>query len=656
MNFEFSRNEQVEQPFAWLTRACTYRVSMDGDRVADVEVPWPELLPQLAALEGTRSLTGLETLGRELQRVLRPAGWDRAEERISAALARGERPIVQLNSHAAELTLLPWELIPLSASGQRLGQGQVLLRYAWPGTRTLGLRAGASPGRLLFAWSDAGGPVPWTAHKSAIMEACARGAVAFDESTDILPHVSLRSLSNRLAQGGAPIQTLHLLCHGSSLADAPGTFGLTLDSPSNGPHDGMVDGAALTALLAQYAGALRLVVLCACRAAGHVAGMSQLGSVAHSLHRAGIQCVIASRSLLSIDGSISLTRRLYGDLIGSGATVEESFLRARAELNVHAGRRDWIDVQLLARAHDGDSTRLQLQRESAPPSQLQRIFAEHGIPFGAALNLARLRGKLGGRGRRVDHVLGALAAAGAIMDRADQPDPRAEALEDTLVTIWEIVASASGSNGFLGPTGSRVLKITAGVLLTLGGAGTGVGWLFETDTQDGVAVPSSDTAASTSDPDPAPPGPPPVLAQRITNVDDNPASTGTISTATPPRASQGGEDIDPARTSQSPSLETTGCLSLRTQNGVREGTRLSVSGAQGVNVAETRDTVLRVKLPSGTYRVRAQRTTGEPPVEHEVRLVAGTATFLCLDLTEGGGLCPGVDVEFTPLSQGDPCS
>src|SRR6185503_18376170 len=87
------------------------------------------------------------------------------------------------------------------------------------------------------------------------------------------------------------------------------TFGLVLDSddPDGDEERAVVDAGRLRQLLAPYAGMVRLVVLAACAGGNAGAIGNELGSVAQTLHRAGIAAVIASRFPFSAAGSSRMT-------------------------------------------------------------------------------------------------------------------------------------------------------------------------------------------------------------------------------------------------------------------------------------------------------------------------------------------------------------
>lgn len=104
----------------------------------------------------------MQELGERLRGFVKDAGWEALEARIAATRDAGRRILLTIRSSAAELYALPWELL-LLRSGERIGQVRnLLLRYEWPDTQSKPERPRPrrEGGRILFAWSAAGGAVP----------------------------------------------------------------------------------------------------------------------------------------------------------------------------------------------------------------------------------------------------------------------------------------------------------------------------------------------------------------------------------------------------------------------------------------------------------------------------------------------------------------
>lgn len=365
LTFEIIRSTGADDPFAFAAGEQEYvlRTALGGAESATLS--WDqELLSELAALRRPgRDPSLAQRIGSRLRAFLSTTRFAQSEAELIAAVARGEQVVVTLRLAAAELFALPWELLSLSGSGLHLGAlPGVLLRYAWPDTRSAppaddpqSLRRDG--GRILVAWSAVAGAVPVREHLAAVAGACAMAQLPFDEATDVLPRVSLARLADALqSPDGRPEQApavLHILCHG---AQRGGSFGLAWDSDDDGGVQ-IIDAGQLRQVLAPYAPTLRLVVLMACDSANSGALGNQLGSVAQALHRAGIASVVASRYPLSVAGSTILSDALYQSLLVQPTSLEAAVLTARARLLRESMSLDWAALQLYACPEDGDDTR-----------------------------------------------------------------------------------------------------------------------------------------------------------------------------------------------------------------------------------------------------------------------------------------------------------
>ena len=183
---EFARAEATGDPHAFRFAPQSYIVRTPRGGFGSSELQWDhQLLGRLEAIRRPgQDPALLVEVGETLRRFLAPTGWELHEEQLSAAL-RQRRPVhITIRSAAAELFALPWELLTLRATGQSLGGlPGVLVHYEWPETATIPSPAGESGGRLLVAWSAAGGALPAAEHVEAIREAAsllasARRAVA----------------------------------------------------------------------------------------------------------------------------------------------------------------------------------------------------------------------------------------------------------------------------------------------------------------------------------------------------------------------------------------------------------------------------------------------------------------------------------------------
>ncbi len=357
---EFHRSEQADDPYAFRVGRQEYvrRTAGGGSETAILD--WDDqLLQDLASVQSPDCAPAIvQRLGDRIQRFLAQTEWPREAAELAAAVDRREPVRITLRMSAAELYALPWELLTFKGRGEHIGAlPGVTFHYECPDTQTAPEQPSPRPegGRILLAWSAAGGAVPAAEHQAAIAKACSEGYYDyFDPSTDVLAHTSVERLLEKLeaAANAESFSVLHILCHGSKRGS---TFGLTLDGVDHGSVD-VVDGGRLRRVLSPHAARLRLVVLCACNSGNDGEIGNQLGSVAQALHRAGIQAVVASRFPLSVVGSVRLTAALYMTLLGHPASLESAIMAARQRLLPMAGF-DWASVQLYARDADGDDTR-----------------------------------------------------------------------------------------------------------------------------------------------------------------------------------------------------------------------------------------------------------------------------------------------------------
>jgi hypothetical protein len=382
---EFVRSQEAADPHAFDFGPQTYLLRSSGGTYESARFAWQQtLVDDLAALrQPGRDPALVQRLGEELRRFLQPAGWPLQEIKISEALLKGRRVDLIIRSAAAEIYALPWELLTLKDTGQHVGElPGVLLRYEWPMDKSPVPQPvpELQEDRVLVAWSAAAGGVPVGEHVSAIQQAWSAAKRGFDFERDVLPHASCRRLDQVLDEAkrqGSPISILHLLCHGGA---AGSTFGLVLDGE---PLDGSVtvDAGRLRQILSPYVRMIRLVVLVACDGGNVGALGNRLGSVAQSLHRAGIAAVVASRYPLSVTASNLLAQSLYPRLSGAAPgdieALSEALLAVRRSLALDAGTLEWASIQLYA--HGADAT-----TETAPgriePQKPQGVSSIEGPP------------------------------------------------------------------------------------------------------------------------------------------------------------------------------------------------------------------------------------------------------------------------------------
>src|SRR5262245_50537166 len=383
LTLELARAAKADSAEAFVFAPQSYVLRGPGGGFHNATLPWNDSLLSdlLAVRQPGRDPVVVQRLGERLRDFLSSTEWPVTEDKIRTAVGTQRPVFMTIRSEAAELYVLPWELLTIESSGQHIGElPGVLVRYEWPDTQTRSRSLEAGGARCLFAWS---GPVPAAEHQTAIQKACSTGAQPFDVEKDVLAHASCGRLSERLKAAtaeGRPFQILHLLCHGTATGS---TFGLALDGDEPGDGTVAVDAGRLRQILAPHADTLRLVVLAACDGGNVGAVGNQLGSVAQALHRIGIAAVIASRFPLSTSGSNRLACMLYKTLLGGPATLEEAFIAARQHLAEDATQLDWASLQLYARAGDGNATcpagRISVENLRAPQvreelSQFRALF------------------------------------------------------------------------------------------------------------------------------------------------------------------------------------------------------------------------------------------------------------------------------------------
>ena len=375
---EFARTDSPEDPYAFHFEPQSYTLRSSSGGRKRVHLDWsPALLRDLHELGQPRSDPAtMQRVGRQLRSFLEPAGWSWTSREIVEAVQRSRPVHLTIRSAAAELYALPWELLTLEGTGQCVGEiPGLLVRYEWPETTTTPPAVVHGRGRILVAWSEAGGAVPVEEHVGAMENAARTGGFDFDRVRDVVSDVSLGRLADALevaSKQGQPYVALHLLCHGGASGE---TFGLVLNDEAT-DSGVVVDAWRLRQLLAPFGGAVRMVVLSACESAN---ARGLFDSVALALHRTGIQAVIASRFLLSVIGSISLVRTLYRELWVRESSLEQAFAVTRRSLARDASKLDWASLQLYARVEDGCETYPFIDTTPVAPIESPPMEQEHMI-------------------------------------------------------------------------------------------------------------------------------------------------------------------------------------------------------------------------------------------------------------------------------------
>lgn len=326
----------------------TYQVQVFERTPKRASFNWgtPELREALAALETSNpEPTTFKYLGKRLREFLDETNWPRAEEEIDRRAQEGQPTNIVISSDAPELYSLPWELLELKRTGAHLGGlPDCLIHHDWQHPPSHEPRLPA-PQRILFAWSPAGGGVPFEEHEQALQAALGKAKLPFSPQLEVLPRVNHRVLKEALSDPERPVAILHLLCHGTETRS--GAYGLALSSEDPDGPPARIDAAELQRYFLPNAPP-RLVVLSVCQS-GDVGAPHILGNLAQNLHRQDIPAVIASRMPLSCDGSILFAQTLYAELLSGGGDLRTAFLKARRALDVQQRRKDWASLQFYAR-------------------------------------------------------------------------------------------------------------------------------------------------------------------------------------------------------------------------------------------------------------------------------------------------------------------
>lgn len=365
---DFTRSERADQGSIELPEGDTeYQLRGRGQSRPDlVELRWSprlkEILEELRAHTQGDVAENAACVGRLLAEFLDAPAWSVAAPHV---VERGDHEPMYLTvrSSASELYLLPWELLTVGPITHLGSLTKLLVRYEWPDTRTAAPRRRLSQtrrGRVIFAWSAAGGKVDAARHVKLIercidasRNVCDDHDRAFDEVKNATCESIVAAL-DRARDADEHVAVLHILCHGHG---EEGTFGLALGHDEDHGGVDVVSPSRLQMLLKDCAGLVRLVVIAACDGSNAGAVGAHLGSVAQEVHKAGFGAVIASRFPLSWKGAYVFATALYESILARGDSLEDAFLTARSKLKPLPAY-DWASMQLYARASDGDATQV----------------------------------------------------------------------------------------------------------------------------------------------------------------------------------------------------------------------------------------------------------------------------------------------------------
>lgn len=288
---------------------------------------------------------------------------------------------IRLVTTPFELAQLPFEFV-LSPPGISPGNKQPLLthperkitltrevrqeseaRYVWP----------AKP-RILFAWAQPGGPkmkVPHGEHLAALKEIVEHKARPragrpdpepfFEELLTELPNASLQAIKKAIADAGElPYTHIHILAHGGEKQVLGQTeFQLILCKDGKEDEPQKVSGSMLAKALATGNGepTPAVVSLSVCDSGNVGSTILPSGSLVYQLHTSGTPCVFASQFPLTQQGSVTLVKTLFEQLINAcdpRSALYETRIALRKEPT-----HDWASLVAYARFPEDIEEQLQ---------------------------------------------------------------------------------------------------------------------------------------------------------------------------------------------------------------------------------------------------------------------------------------------------------
>ncbi len=329
---------------------------------------------------------------------------------VTAVLGTQEPPTeplqIDLVANAAELSAMPFELA-VDAEGRPAFATSdpplVLTRRIRQRGRT-SAPAWASEPRILFVSASPAGVgrrVPFDDHQDALYAALEPWVEPLHVSdrkrshpnhTKVLTRLrnasldAIRAVGMRALEEDKPYTHLHILAHGCAIGDGwDERFGLALHTADGaGVHE--VSPEELCAAIEPFADRLGMVTLAVCDGGNQANSVAGGASVAHVLHRSGIEVVVASQFPLTFDGSTLFTKLFYKGVL-SGEDVRHTLHRVRSELYERGADvgHDWASLVAyvqLAPDYDDRLLGVQLRAELASLRTAQQWFddlREYGI-------------------------------------------------------------------------------------------------------------------------------------------------------------------------------------------------------------------------------------------------------------------------------------
>ncbi|MCB9797134.1 MAG: CHAT domain-containing protein [Alphaproteobacteria bacterium] len=335
LTLEFTRVDDAGDAYTLRRGRQRYLLRVGEGSYKPLDLEWTDALEQ-ELRAAAREEAAARALGLRLRALI--------EREDSDAYRRAPSEVV-VRSAAAELYALPWELARVGPDEVPLG-ARAPLRYAWPDVKpaALTVRAPTHPGRVLIAWSEAGGALPHEEHVALARDAWRQAGLPDAHAPEPLPNASLDDLEGALSKRGPPVRALQLLCHGRR---KDGIAELCMGSSS---RPDPVNAERLRHVLSRFSDQVRLVVLTVCDSGDATAPGDTL-SHARALHLSHVEAVIGARSPLRFPDAARLMTALWQSLTTMG-TVEQGLAQARDALRSASSTPAWAQLQLYA-AHAG---------------------------------------------------------------------------------------------------------------------------------------------------------------------------------------------------------------------------------------------------------------------------------------------------------------
>ena len=307
---------------------------------------------------------------------------------------------------ASELALLPWELSKDPEGTYLTTNNWLSLQTRVPTVITRRVRSVRSdatswdrPPRILFAYSNAGGEVPYQAHEAVLKQALTPWLYRYDESAgenqelqsnkrkglehflDILCDASYSRIRSMCESNDYTY--VHILAHGDEDNQSDyETFGLALSGPQGGPE--IVTGDRLATALCvstenrQWSPTAVTITGCDSGNVGSVIGTG--ASLAHTLHEAGIPFVIASQFPITIEGSTLVVKSFYQDLLWAKHPLWALHdIRARLFGRQSDQDHDWASLVLYEALPEDFDHQLEAFRYRQAKAALDAAFDEIGV-------------------------------------------------------------------------------------------------------------------------------------------------------------------------------------------------------------------------------------------------------------------------------------